>query len=98
MREGCEPASHADGKISPDSRPPQHVSREGLRIGRGEIDEVEQILERQRVIHGAPLEVSAVRKDLLRELAIENFEPGVEPVFRLRTVEIGAGKDERLGV
>ena len=63
-----------------------------------EIDEVEQIFEYQRVIHGAAFVVSAVTQDLLGDLFGEPFQAGAEPAFGFRTFEKCAGEDQRLEI
>ena len=63
-----------------------------------DVDKVEQVLERERVIHRAELEMAAVREDLPAQLARQDAQAVVEPAFGFVAVEEAAGKDQCLGV
>ncbi len=95
MRHGGEPAPHAL-RLLPPARDGLLRHRSG--IGLREVDEVEQVLLDEAVIHRAELEVAAVGEHLFRELPREDAEAGLAPGVSLLALEKEAGEDERVGV
>ena len=62
MAHGHEPRAHRPGQHAP-------PRRNGHAIRGGEIAQVEHVLERQRVVHRAALELTSVRENLLAHLS-----------------------------
>ena len=72
--------------------------REDSRTGRCQIDQVEQVLEDERVVHRAPLEVAAVGENLLRDLAPQDRKPHAQPSVGFVARKKRAGEHQRLGI
>ena len=62
------------------------------------VEQVEHVLERERVVHRAALELAAVGEDLLGQLAGEDVRAAAQPGVGFAAGEEEAGDDERLGV
>ena len=95
MGHDLEPAEHGG-----DRRPPALDRRLGEQAGKAprQRHEVEQVLDHDRVVHRAALEVPAVGEHLLGELLLDDPQAGVSPACRLVAVEERAGEHQRLAV
>src|SRR5260221_4008654 len=60
------------------------------------VDQVEDVLEGKRVVHGATLELPAVLENLLGNLTFKDFHSLLKPAARFMTLEKQAGEDQRL--
>jgi hypothetical protein len=49
------------------------------RIGHAEVEEIQDIFEKDRVVHRRTLEVPAVGEDLFSEFVFQNRKAGVQP-------------------
>ena len=68
------------------------------RKGCRDVTEIEHVLERERVVHGAALEVASVFEDLLRHLPPQDTERLLQPRIRLLALEKRPSEEEGLCV
>ena len=90
-----EPREHPAGDVGPALENP---GREDRRKNPAHREQIENVAEDDRVIHRAAFEMSAVRENLLGELALENPEAKVEPFSGFVAFEKQPGEHQRLGV
>ena len=97
VRHAAQPVKHARGRFAQPRRQRMH-RRFGRRSGADDVQQVEQVFQRQRVVHRAALELAAIGQDLLGQFTPQNGQPAREPGLRFGTVEVQACHHQRLGV
>ena len=98
MRHHGQPVSHAHGDVWQFVHKRPMPIRDRVRKSPRDIAQVGHVLQRQRMIHGAALELSAIWQDLFRHLRGQNGKAALEPAFGFGPVEIEPGKHERFSI
>ena len=91
VRHHLEPAAHSGDH-------PEPIGRWRAGVGTKQIDQVEQVLEHQRVVHRAQFEMTTIGEYLLMQFTLDDGHPVRIPPFSLRPAEIQPRVHERLCV
>jgi hypothetical protein len=95
MAHRAKPRTHAVRSLPPGG---EVRCREPIGEALCQLQEIEEILEEERVIHRTPLEVAPIREDLFGQLRAEGPQARGLPPVCLRPLEEAAAEEQRLKV